>query len=228
MSDYYVYILKCSDNTLYTGSTNNISNRLLMHNIGKGAKYTRGRCPSILMYLEHVENRSLAVKREEVIKKLKLDKKVELINSATNELFNGKIMVSACLLGDSCRYDGKAREYPNIIKWSSNKNIIPFCPEVEGGLLTPRLPSEILGDNVINSAGEDVTEYFLKGAEAAIEKCDEEGIVCALLKANSPSCGCRNIYDGTFSKKLVPGMGFTAKKLSNRGIAVFDEDNFPF
>ena len=136
-----------------------------------------------------------------------------------------KILISSCLLGEKVRYDGShnkidATAFESIV---SHHQLISFCPEVEGGLSTPRNPAEILKDKVLTKENQDVTQAFIKGANKALTLCKEQNITVALLKANSPSCSNQYIYDGSFSKKLIQGMGLTAKILSKNGIKVFNE-----
>ena len=133
------------------------------------------------------------------------------------------ILVSKCLLGYPCRYDGKSVTGVDISRLREKYNLIPVCPEIYGGLETPRIPSEIVGDKVIMKSGKDVTENYLRGAEAALMLCKSFDCKLALLKERSPSCGTKEVYDGTFSKTLRRGMGVTAKLLAENGIAVFGE-----
>ena len=114
-----------------------------------------------------------------------------------------KILVSACLLGDKVRYDGRGNYHPNIKYILENFDVIPFCPEVEGGLSTPRIPSEIINDEVINKEGRNVTRQFSLGAEKALTVVKYFNIKTAILKENSPSCGVHNIYNGKSWIKLV-------------------------
>lgn len=132
-----------------------------------------------------------------------------------------KILVSSCLLGKNVRYDGKN----NLIdhKIFQENQIFPICPEVDGGLPTPRPPSEIVKDKIINIHGEDVSKFFQNGANLALSLAKKQGIKIAILKSKSPSCGKDKIYDGSFSKKLISGDGLTAKILKENGIKVFDE-----
>lgn len=131
--------------------------------------------------------------------------------------------VSACLCGVCCRYDGKTKCIPEIKKLYDDKKAVMVCPEVMGGMPVPRKPSEIVGDMVIDSSGEDNTEYFLKGARAALEMCKKYNVKKAILKQNSPSCGTNHIYDGTFSGVLINGMGVTARLFAENGIEVSAE-----
>ncbi len=135
------------------------------------------------------------------------------------------ILISACLLGIPCRYDGKSKNTIDLSKYEGKYNFIPVCPEVMGGLPTPRTPSERVGDRVIMRDGTDVTENFIKGAEAAYEKAVREGVDIAILKERSPSCGNGEIYDGSFSGRLCKGDGVCAEYLKKRGILVLGENN---
>ena len=136
-----------------------------------------------------------------------------------------KILISACLLGQPCRYDGRSVPCLDATLLSDKFELIPFCPEVEGGLPTPRVPSERRGELVINKEGLDVTEYFNKGASLALKLCLDRGIRIAVLKENSPSCGSGFIYDGSFEGRLKEGRGVTAELLLNNGVDVFSEKN---
>ncbi len=135
-----------------------------------------------------------------------------------------KLLVSACLLGRACRYDGASKPHPDVINIIECFDIILICPECDGGLPTPRVPSEIVGDRVLNSCGEDVTAEYSLGAKLAVTAAIENGCRYALLKARSPSCGNDEIYDGTFSKNLIKGSGITAAALMNIGVKVYNEE----
>ena len=132
------------------------------------------------------------------------------------------ILISACLLGCACRYDGKSHEY-DLKSIEKEYNLIPFCPEIYGGLTTPRSPSEIINGRVINKDGIDVTAQYEKGACEALRLCKMFGVRKVLLKEKSPSCGSGEIYDGTFSHTVIEGDGVTAKLLKENGIEVFCE-----
>ncbi len=134
-----------------------------------------------------------------------------------------KLLVSACLLGQPCRYDGRSCQRVDPVLLAEKFEIIPFCPEIFGGLPTPRVPSERVGERVVMKDGTDVTENFLRGAEAAYALCRALGCRLALLKERSPSCGKGEIYDGSFSGNLTEGNGVAAEYLLARGIAVFGE-----
>ena len=136
------------------------------------------------------------------------------------------ILISACLLGIPCRYDGKSKpKFTNdeISRLREKYSLIPVCPEIYGGLPTPRVGSERVLDRVIMADGTDVTENFKRGAEATLSLARTLGATRALLKEKSPSCGKGFIYDGSFTGKLVPGDGTTAELLLKNGISVFGE-----
>ena len=145
-----------------------------------------------------------------------------------------KVLVSRCLLGHRVRYDGGASgPYAQLAQWQAEGRVIALCPEVAGGLPTPRAAAEIPGGQgvevlagkaaVITSEGEDVTEAFVSGARQALALVERHGIRLAILKANSPSCGNRLTYDGSFSGVKVEGQGVTAALLTRAGVQVFSE-----
>lgn len=140
-----------------------------------------------------------------------------------------KILVSACLLGEPCRYDGTGKLEPTLEELRARGHtLIPVCPEVLGGLPTPRPPAERQPDGrVVTREGGDVTAEYRAGAEKALELARAHGCTCAVLKERSPSCGHGSIYDGTFSRTLVPGSGVTAQLLEEHGIAVYGESQLP-
>jgi uncharacterized protein YbbK (DUF523 family) len=145
-----------------------------------------------------------------------------------------KILVSRCLLGHRVRYDGGASgPFDQLQQWLDEGRVVPLCPEVAGGLPTPRAAAEIPGGQgsdvleglaaVITAEGEDVSAQFLSGAKQALELVQKHGIRIAVLKANSPSCGNLLTYDGTFSGVKVSGEGVTAALLKRHGVLVFSE-----
>jgi uncharacterized protein YbbK (DUF523 family) len=134
-----------------------------------------------------------------------------------------KLLISACLLGRACRYDGRSVKAVDFDALSEKYELIPICPEVDGGLPTPRTPSERIGDRVMMRDGTDVTGNYLRGAEHAYSECLSHGASVALLKERSPSCGKGRIYDGTFSGTLTERDGVTAEYLMARGVRVFGE-----
>lgn len=134
-----------------------------------------------------------------------------------------KILVSACLLGIPCRYDGRDNKMESLNLLQQQFDLIPICPEQLGGLSTPRCPCEIQGNKVMSKEGKDCTREFQKGAEKSLKLAKQWNIKTALLKAKSPSCGFGQIYDGSFSKKLITGNGLTAALLEKEGIQIFCE-----
>lgn len=136
-----------------------------------------------------------------------------------------KILISACLLGIPCRYDGKAKPQPWAEVLATRHDLVPVCPEQLGGLPTPRTPSERRGDRVVMNTGADVTEQYRRGAEAALRLCRLTGCEAAILKERSPSCGCGEIYDGSFTHTIKAGWGVTARLLAEAGLRVMDEEN---
>ena len=136
------------------------------------------------------------------------------------------LLVSACLLGEKCRYDGGGQYCAKVMRLAERYEFVPVCPEVLGGMSTPRPPSEILGDRVISIDGRDVTAQFRLGAARALELARKAAAVKALLKSGSPSCGRGLVHDGFFSGKMVPGNGVTAALLEENGLAVYTELDF--
>lgn len=135
-----------------------------------------------------------------------------------------KLLVSACLLGTPCRYDGKSKPNQGVMALGKKYELIPVCPECLGGLETPRLPAEIQGERVIRKDGCDVTKNYLEGAEKALETAKENSIEIAVLKSKSPSCSNGQIYDGTYTRNLIDGKGITARLLEKNNIKVIDEN----
>lgn len=131
-----------------------------------------------------------------------------------------KILVSACLLGTNCKYNGENNYSEDIMEFLKDYEIIPICPEIMGGLQTPRPASEIKGEKVINILGADVTDNFQKGAEETLKLAKLLNVKKALLKAKSPSCGNGKIYDGNFNGNLIAGDGITTKLLKENNIEV--------
>lgn len=134
-----------------------------------------------------------------------------------------RILVSACLLGACCRYDGAARPQRDVQALARRHQLVPVCPEQLGGLATPRPPAERRGGAVMTKSGADVTEQYRRGAEEAWKLCCLLGCEAAILKERSPSCGYGRIYDGSFAGRLVPGNGVTAELLCAHGIPVYGE-----
>ncbi len=136
------------------------------------------------------------------------------------------LIISACLAGVPCRYNGGTCARPELKKLVDCGAAIPVCPEELGGLVIPRPPAEIQGDRVINKAGEDVTAEFQRGARAVLKIAQENGISRAILKERSPSCGSCFIYDGSFTRAVIPGEGVTTALLRRNGITVQAEDDY--
>jgi len=133
------------------------------------------------------------------------------------------ILVSACLIGCPCRYDGKSKPNAEVLALLQQHTLIPVCPEQMGGLATPRSPAECRNSGVFTQAGNDVTAQYLRGAEEALRLAKLYSCTCAILKERSPSCGSDEIYDGSFSRTLVNSDGVTAALLKQNGIAVYGE-----
>jgi uncharacterized protein YbbK (DUF523 family) len=135
-----------------------------------------------------------------------------------------KVLVSACLLGENCKYNGKNNYCPRVAAFLDGREIIPVCPEILAGLGVPRSCAEIVNGRVIDSDGKDIDDAFRRGVELALEMISDEQIDFALLQPRSPSCGVRQVYDGSFSGRLVPGRGLFAEALIARGLKVIDAD----
>ena len=140
-----------------------------------------------------------------------------------------KIIVSACLLGENCKYNGGNNYSQAVADYVRDKIVIPVCPEVAGGLLTPRPSAEIVNGVVKIADGTSVDKEFRTGAKIVIEQIQRElaegnEIECAILQSRSPSCGVHWIYDGTFSGKLIKGQGVFAEELSKMGIKLIDKE----
>ena len=138
-----------------------------------------------------------------------------------------KIAVSACLLGHNCKYSGGNNRSQKVLDYIEGHEVIPVCPEVTGGMPTPRVPVELKDSKAINRDGEDVTEFFQRGVEKTMEKLDGQNLDLAILQPRSPSCGCKQIYDGTFTKTLIEGKCRCAQALAEAGIPMLDRDDVP-
>lgn len=134
-----------------------------------------------------------------------------------------KILVSACLLGVRCRYDGKSKPHPAVERLLEQHTLIPVCGEILGGLPTPRVSAERQGARVVTADGRDVTAAYRRGAEEVLRLAERYGCKAAILKERSPSCGSGRIYDGTFTGTLTDGWGVTAELLRDHGICVIGE-----
>jgi uncharacterized protein YbbK (DUF523 family) len=155
------------------------------------------------------------------------------LDSVSPEKEGSLLLVSACLVGIPCQYHGGSCPHGLLQALAVQGHILPLCPEVMGGLPTPRPPAEIQGGDggdvlegrarVVNAEGKDVTAEFLAGAQKALRVAHRWGIKVAVLKARSPSCGVGQIYDGSFSGRLVKGDGVTVALLKREGIIVIEE-----
>jgi uncharacterized protein YbbK (DUF523 family) len=134
------------------------------------------------------------------------------------------LVVSACLLGTRCNHEAGHSRRAAVEALADTHRLVPVCPEVCGGLPTPRPAAERVGERVVNVAGEDVTDAYERGARAAVELAVAVGAQRAVLKARSPSCGTLEVYDGSFSRTLRPGEGVTAAALRAAGIDVISEE----
>ena len=145
-------------------------------------------------------------------------------------------VVSACLCGINCKYNGDNNKHEEFVKELRDGQVLPLCPEQLGGLTTPRSACEIEGGSgedvlagrarVINAAGEDLTEFFVKGAQECLAIMRQAGIDEAILQRRSPSCGVNKIYDGNFSGQLIAGDGVTAALLKKHGIKVWNDEDY--
>lgn len=133
------------------------------------------------------------------------------------------VIVSACLMGERCKWDGGTNHSPQVVSILHGLEIIAVCPEVAGGLTVPREPAEIRNGLVVRRDGLSVDEAFRRGAESCLARCCGKRITCAILKARSPSCGAGEIYDGSFSGKTTQGDGVFAALLKEKGIPVYTE-----
>ena len=133
------------------------------------------------------------------------------------------VLISGCLLGLCCRYDGKSKQNEHIAALAAKYHLIPVCPEQLGGLPTPRDPSEIIGERVVSCSGRDVTAEYRRGAAEALRLAQLFGCKKAILKERSPSCGLSRVYDGSFSGTLTDGDGVAAALLAANGIEIFGE-----
>ena len=141
--------------------------------------------------------------------------------SETGEM---KILVSACLLGRNCKYNGGNNYDENVVQFLQDKQIIPVCPEVLAGLGVPRTPIEIVNGILLDRDGNSVDAALRRAVQQILEQVSGEAIECAILKSRSPTCGVRQVYDGTFSGTLTDGSGVLAQALSNAGYQVIDAE----
>jgi len=133
------------------------------------------------------------------------------------------VLISACLLGVNCRYNGSGGAAPELSELMEYAHLVPVCPEILGGLPTPRPPAERRGEKVINCEGGDVTDAYARGAEESLKLAHLFGAEYAVMKERSPSCGAGEIYDGSFSHVRIPGDGVASALLKANGITVYGE-----
>ncbi len=132
------------------------------------------------------------------------------------------VLISACLLGCHCKYDGGNNDSPILKELIENHNVITVCPEMLGGLSCPRIPCEIQGNRVVGKDGMDYTSFYKKGAMKALEIAKSHQVKVAFMKKNSPSCGVNFVYDGSFTHTLVPGSGIFTQLLKENDILIFE------
>ena len=137
------------------------------------------------------------------------------------------ILVSACLLGENCKYNGGNNRSERVLRYVQGHEVIPVCPEMLGGLPCPRKPVEWVGDRVLTRDGDDCTEAFRLGVQRAIDIIGERQVDLAILQSRSPTCGVKQIYDGTFSGVRIDGMGALARALKEKGIPLMDAEDVP-
>lgn len=137
------------------------------------------------------------------------------------------ILVSACLLGENCKYNGGNNRNERVLRYVQGHEVIPVCPEVLGGLPCPRKPVEWVGERVLTRDGDDCTENFRIGVQRALEVIADQQVDLAILQSRSPTCGVKQIYDGTFSGTRIDGMGALARALHERGIPLMDAEDVP-
>ena len=136
-----------------------------------------------------------------------------------------KILVSACLLGENCKYNGGNNRSERVLRYVAGHEVIPVCPEILGGLPCPRKPVEWVGDRVLTCDGDDCTEAFRRGVQRAMELIANKHVDLAILQSRSPTCGVKQIYDGTFSGVRIDGMGALARALKEKGIPLMDAED---
>ena len=136
-----------------------------------------------------------------------------------------RIVVSACLLGENCKYNGGNNRHERVLRYVQGHEIIPVCPEMLGGLPCPRKPVEWVGERVLTRDGDDCTEAFRLGVQRALDIIGDRQIDLAILQSRSPTCGVKQIYDGTFSGVRIDGMGALARALKEKGIPLMDAED---
>ena len=138
-----------------------------------------------------------------------------------------KILVSGCLLGENCKYNGGNNYNPRVVEFLKGKEVISICPEMMAGMGCPRNPIEIVDGVLTDCHGKNVDSLIRKSVMEIMERIRDEEIQCAVLQSRSPTCGVNQVYDGTFSGKLIPGSGIFAKSLMDAGYLVIDVEDIP-
>ena len=136
-----------------------------------------------------------------------------------------RILVSACLLGENCKYNGGNNYNPAVAEFVKDKEVLPICPEMMAGMGCPRIPIEIVDGVLMDRDGNNVDAAMRKAVEQAMEMIREEDIRCAVLQSRSPTCGVNQIYDGSFTGKLIEGSGVLAQALKLVGYRVVDAED---
>ena len=136
-----------------------------------------------------------------------------------------KVLVSACLLGENCKYNGGNNYNAAVAEYVKDKEILPICPEMMAGMGCPRIPIEIVGGVLMDRNGNNVDAVMRSAVALAMERIRKEEIQCAILQSRSPTCGVNQIYDGSFSGKLIPGSGVLAQALKEEGCRVIDAED---
>ena len=136
-----------------------------------------------------------------------------------------KILVSGCLLGENCKYNGGNNYNPRVVEFLKDKEVISICPEIMAGMGCPRNPIEIVDGVLTDCHGKNVDSLIRKSVMEIMERIRDEEIQCAVLQSRSPTCGVNQVYDGTFSGKLIPGSGVFAKSLIDAGYLVIDVED---
>ena len=138
-----------------------------------------------------------------------------------------KVLVSGCLLGENCKYNGGNNYNPRVVEFLKDKEVISICPEIMAGMGCPRNPIEIVDGVLTDCHGKNVDSLIRKSVMEIMERIRDEEIQCAVLQSRSPTCGVNQVYDGTFSGKLIPGSGIFAKSLMDAGYLVIDVEDIP-
>lgn len=136
-----------------------------------------------------------------------------------------KVLVSGCLLGENCKYNGGNNYNPRVVEFLKGKEVISICPEIMAGMGCPRNPIEIVDGVLTDCHGKNVDSLIRKSVMEIMERIRDEEIQCAILQSRSPTCGVNQVYDGTFSGKLIPGSGVFAKSLMDAGYRVIDGED---